>query len=305
MQEFKTSLRNSLAILLLAVTGCEKSGNELKNGKQELTIIGSNTEFELVQTIKEKFCISNRNFLINIEGGGSEKGIRALIDGTTDIANSSRELNEDEWLECQEKKIRPVPVIFGVDAIAIITNSKLGIDSLSIDQIASLFSGEIKSWKEVGGPDLPVHLYGRDNNSGTSYFFKQKILHHEYGSEIKKFSKYKKIIEAVKEDISGIGYVSLGHIMELNGKPSNEVWACYVYIEGGKAISPYEVRSVLDGSYPLIRPLYQYCNGDPKGHAKKFIEFELSEEGQNLISSHGFFPINEYHKRINNQKVIL
>jgi phosphate transport system substrate-binding protein len=289
----------------LILSSCEKKSNEERSGNQELTIIGSNTEFELVQALKEELYKTNRTFIVKVEGGGSEDGIKALIERRTDLANSSRELNEDELQKCKTKRVIPVPVIFGVDALAIITNSKLGIDSLSINQIASLFSGEIKNWKELGGPDLPVHLYGRDEHSGTNYFFKQKILHHEYGKGIKTFSKYKKIIEAVKDDIAGVGYVSVGHIMELNGKPSNEIWACYVYIEGSRAISPYEVQSVIDGSYPLIRPLYQYSNGNPTGFAKKFIDFELSEEGQTIVSQHGFFPINDYHKKINSEKVSL
>ncbi|HYG53631.1 MAG TPA: phosphate ABC transporter substrate-binding protein [Flavobacteriales bacterium] len=298
--------RRTLFILNIAIifSQCGKSSTEALSGKQELYIKGSNTELELVQKLSEELGSVNHDFMVTVEGGGSQTGIDGLIDGKIDIANVSRQMNEEELELCGKKRVKPTPVIFAVDAIAIVTNSKLGVDSLSIQQVASLFSGEITNWKELGGPDLPVHLYGRDENSGTNMFFKDKILHHDYSANIKTYSKYTKIIESVKNDISGVGYVSLGHVMDLNGRPSPDIWACYIYIEGGKAVSPYEVGAIVDGTYPIMRPLYQYCNGTPQGAIKKFIEFELSPKGQEIISKCGFFPISDNHKRINREKLV-
>lgn len=109
-------------------------------------------------------------------------------------------------------------------------------------------------------------------------------------------------MKAVENDLSGIGYTGVGYLMADNEKPKGNVWAMPVYIEGQKAYSPYEIKSVHSGEYPVTRPLYQYINSAHSEMITNFILFELSVEGQQMVRRFGYFPINDYQKEINRVK---
>lgn len=160
-------------------------------------------------------------------------------------------------------------------------------------------SGHIKNWNEIGGPDQLITVYGRDKTSGTREFLKKTVLKSDFASTVKELKTSKEIIEAVKKDIGGIGYVSVGTLMNKNKKPNGEVWATYIYLEGNPSVSPYEFKSVEAGDYPLKRPLFQYFNGWPKGDLLKYVEFALSEKGQQVIRENGYFPITHFHEHLN------
>lgn len=290
-------------ILFLVIIGCKKNQDDSNNpddNKSTYLIKGSDTEFDLVKSMAQEFDLQNhsdKKFVVM--GGGSVSGLNALIDGTIEIANSSRRITPSEHDQAIEKGVNPIQMIIAMDAIAIITNPKLGIDSLSLFQVRDIFSGKIKNWKHVGGPDKAIHLYGRDSLSGTYDFIKNKVICGEYCSSMKNMENTKAIIEAVKNDIHGIGYTGVGSLTEKNGLPSGEVWANYLYIEGGTAYSPFEYKSIENGDYPLTRPLFQYFNGVPKGRLLEFLNFELSSAGQELVRKEGYFPITSFHRQIN------
>lgn len=291
------------SLMVVALLSCEKPAEVNTKSENVIRIKGSNTEFALVKDIADAFMKQNDQVKIVVDGGGSEIGIEAFLQGKIDVANLSRELNRGEEDLSRENGIEPVPVIFAVDAIALVTNSHLGIDSLSLSDVGNIFSGAITNWKQVGGPDREIHTYGRDARSGTHTFFREKVLHGEnYVSSMKMYETYQSIVDEVKHDSCGVGYVSVGHIMDPNGKPNSEIWATYLFIDGGNAVSPYQVNAVMSGDYPLMRPLYQYTNNLPLYAIRDFIDFELSEAGQAIVKSHGFFPINDYHKEINRKK---
>ena len=189
--------------------------------------------------------------------------------------------------------------MFSVDALAIITNSKLGVDSLSTEQLTQVFSGQIPNWKDLGGPNLPIVIFGRDSTSGTYSYLKDKFVKAPYSAKMEHLHGNADIVKAVQSSVAGIGYVGVGYLMDENGKPNGNIWAMPIYIKGSPAYSPYEVTAVKNGDYILTRPLYQYINGKPNASIFDFIMSELTLKGQNIIKQHGYFPINDYQTEIN------
>jgi phosphate transport system substrate-binding protein len=264
-----------------------------------ISIKGSDTELTMVKHLAEEYAKENDSIKISVIGGGSGLGLQSLLKNEIDIANSSREINIHEMEEAKNNNISPTPIMFAVDAIAIITNSRLGVDSLSTKQLEKIFGGEITNWKQLGGPDLKINLYGRDTTSGTYQYLKEKFICKGYSAQMKHLAGNTEIISEVTKDLGGIGYVGVGFLMNEEGRPRGDVWAMPVYIENERAYSPYEVDAVKKGDYVLTRPLYQYINGKPNQKVFAFMMFELSGRGQELVRKFGYFPINNYQKEIN------
>lgn len=292
-------------MFLITLTGCNQ---EQKKQDPELTEIikrntliikGSDTELLMVKALSEAFCKERPEIITDISGGGSGIGIEALINNETDIANSSREMTSDEIERAKKNGVNPIPIMFSVDALAIITNSKLGVDSLSTEQLTQIFSGEIINWKYLGGPDLPIVIYGRDSTSGTYSYVKNKFVKASFAATTKVLKGNADIVKAVQKNIGAVGYAGAGYLMDENGKPNGSIWAMPVYIKGCRAYSPYEYSAVKKGDYVLTRPLYQYINGKPRTQIYDFIMSELTLRGQNIIKKHGYFPISDYQSEIN------
>ena len=294
-----------LALASLAFTQCKQEQKsqdpELTDIEKRNTIVikGSDTELPMVRDLANLFRKENSQITIDINGGGSSIGIEALINNETDIANSSRAMKPSEIARAKQNGVNPTPIMFSVDALAIITNSKLGVDSLSTEELVQIFSGEITNWKSFGGPDLSIVIYGRDSLSGTYSYLKDKFIRAPYSATMKQLHGNAEIVEAVQKDKAGIGYAGVGFLMDENGKPNGSIWAMPIYIKGARAFSPYEVAAVKKGDYVLTRPLYQYINGKPRSQIYDFIMSELTLKGQEFIKKHGYFPINDYQTEIN------
>lgn len=267
-----------------------------------IRIKGSDTEFAMVRDLAEAYTKDHPEVRIEVEGGGSNKGIDALGENEIDICNSSREIKSEEIAAIAAKKIKAVPIIFSTDAMAIITNYKVGVDSMSIDQLARLFSGKIKNWKELGGDDLPVRLFGRDLSSGTRNYFYNKILSGMPAGDITECNSNESVLNAVVSHSGAVGYVGTGFLFDSNGRPNGKIWAMPIYIENHAAVSPYQSSAVKKGEYVLTRPLYQYVKGVPDELIQDFILFELTKRGQDIVMKHGFFPINDHQAQINRLK---
>jgi phosphate transport system substrate-binding protein len=225
--------------------------------------------------------------------------LRTLINNETDIANSSRPMKSKEINRAKKNGVNPIPIMFSVDALAIITNSELGVDSLSTDDLTQIFSGKLTNWKDFGGPDLEITIYGRDSNSGTSSYIKDKFMRVDIDPMITKLKGNAEIVSSVQKNKGAIGYVGVGFLLNENGKPDGRVWAMPIYIKGSVAYSPFEINAVIKGEYVLTRPLYQYINGKPSMKVYDFIMSELNATGQKIIKKHGFFQINNYQAEIN------
>ncbi len=283
-------------LMLGLVAGCAKKTEPVA---QLFEIKGSDSEVNVVQALVEEFAGVNDKAEFSITGGGSGTGISALINGQTDIANSSRPMSDSEIQQAKEKGIEPIPIVFSFDGLAVIINADNPVDNLTIEQVGKIFAGEITNWSEVGGENKDISLYGRQTTSGTYVFFREKVVQGDYSPEMQMMPGTSQIVEGVKQDSTGIGYAAIGYV-----KGSSGIKAVNIAEKDGSAyISPLEDAKVFSGEYPLTRPLFQYLNGKPTGALKQFIEFELSEEGQAIVVREGFLPVTPYYVQ-ENQKYL-
>jgi phosphate transport system substrate-binding protein len=256
---------------------------------------GSDTLINLVQRLAETYMQKNPGKIVAVTGGGSGTGIAALVNGKCDIANSSRLIKDKEIAQARERKIDPKRVVIAIDGLCVVTNAKNPIDKLTVDQLGKMFRGEIKNWKGVGGENRPVTLYGRQSNSGTYDFFMEHVLKGDYSPKMNQMNGNAQIVEAIRQDLSGIGYVGVGYVKDIKGVTVVKVAAR----AGGYFGSPMNQQDVDTGKYPLIRPLQQYINGMPKPMVRDFLAFELSKEGQEIVKQEGFFAIQPEYAKLN------
>ncbi|MGB9836024.1 MAG: phosphate ABC transporter substrate-binding protein [Candidatus Saccharicenans sp.] len=263
--------------------------------KKMIQVKGSDTMVNLVQILAEEYMAKNPGAAIAVLGGGSGTGITALINGTCDIANHSREWKQKELDLAYEKGVRPKIFAMAVDALSIIVNEKNPLDTLTMAQVGSIFRGEIKNWKVLGGPDQKISLYGRQSNSGTYAFMQEHVLNNKnYSPEVKEMNGNAQIIEAVTQDASGVGYVGVGYLYDENGKLRRGIKVLKIKKDDqSSAYSPLDKEAVYSAKYPVSRPLYQSTNGQPSGLAAEFIKFILSPEGQAIVEKEGFFKIGQ------------
>ena len=269
-----------------------------------IQIRGSDTEVNLVQHLAEVYMDKNPEVYIAVTGGGSGTGIAALINGKIDIANVSRKMKPEEIEQARQRKVNPVEWVIGVDALSVIVNVKNPVSRLTLDQISKIFKGEIKNWKEVGGKDIPISLYGRQGNSGTFVYFRDNVVKADYSDKMRRMNGNAQIVEAIRRDVSGIGYVGVGYVLEEGGKVTEGIKVIEVAKDkNSPAISPLNPENIKKGLYPITRPLYQYSNGVPGGNLLDFIKFELSDEGQKIVMEEGFYPISQQYKRLNQKNI--
>ena len=247
--------------------------------EKTLTLAGSTTVLPIAQRVAEEFMELHPDVNISVRGGGSGVGIAALIDGVVDIANASRPMKDEELKLARERGVNPVPTIIANDGIAIIVHPENPIDEISLDQLKAIYTGGISRWSELGGTNRPIVVISRDVASGTFEVFKKLVLKGEnVRPDAIRLASNKAVATTVAKTPDAIGYVGLGFL-------SPEVKPLKV-----DGVSPTP-ENVISGKYKIVRPLYMYTNGEPKGLAKEFIQFILSDEGQNLIKELGFVPV--------------
>lgn len=260
-------------------------------------IKGSDTLINMVQKLAEVYMARKPEASIAVTGGGSGTGIAALINKTCDIANASRQIKASEVAQANKKGVDPKRIVVAIDALSIIVSARNPVDGLTVDQIGKIYRGEVKNWSEVGGSDLPIALYGRQSNSGTYDFMKENVMFGEYSPDLKSMNGNAQIAEALKQDVSGIGYVGVGYAKEATGvkvlKVASKIGSAYY--------DPFNLMDVKSGRYPITRPLNQYIGDTPKGLVKDFLEFELSGEGQAIVEKEGFFAIPDEYQAYNDQ----
>jgi phosphate transport system substrate-binding protein len=272
-------------------------------GQNMIQVKGSDSEVNLVQRLAEVFMKKNPDVNIAVTGGGSGTGIAALINKTTDIANSSRELNPKEEEAAKNAGLQPFRVIFATDGISVIVHPQNPINKLTLEQLGKIFKGEISNWKEIGGKDGKISLYGRQSNSGTYVFFREFILKADYSPHMKSMNGNAQIVEATKKDKDGIGYVAVGYVVDPKGKVMPGIKVLNIAKDAqSEAYTPAKMDNVMSGKYPISRPLNQYLNGNPTGKLLNFIRFELSEEGQEIVRKEGFFPVQKNWMEFNRKQ---
>ena len=260
-----------------------------------LQIKGSDTLINLVQRLSEVYMEKNPGKYIAVTGGGSGTGIAALINNKCDIANASRGMKPKEVDRAKSGGVNPKRVVVAMDGLSVIVNLNNPVTQLTMDQIGKIFRGEVTNWSEVGGSNVPITLYGRQSNSGTFVFFMDFVLKGDYSPTMRRMNGNAQIVEAIKSDVSGIGYVGVGYVKDASGLTVLRVASR----AGATYASPLNSDDVKSGTYPIARPLNQYLNGSPTGEVRDFIEFELSEEGQKIVEEEGFFQLPQEYVEFN------
>jgi phosphate transport system substrate-binding protein len=224
--------------------------------------------------------------VVNVSGGGSGIGLKALIAKTVDVANSSREIKKEEQEQATKNGVTPVETIVGWDGIAVVVHPENTVKQLTLAQLAGIYTGNIKDWKEVGGKAGAIVAAGREPVSGTYVFFKEHVLLKgtDYASTVLALNSNQAIVSEIAGNTSAIGYVGLGFV-------TPKVRALPVAKDAaGKAVEP-STATVVDKTYPISRPLLVYTNGQPAGEVKGYIDFVLSPEGQKILEDNEFVPV--------------
>lgn len=279
--------------------------NPSTTSRQETLVIkGSDTEVQLVSNLVEAFLEKKPKTNISVTGGGSGVGIAALLNGEIDLANSSRKMEDKELEQAKNKSLEIRELILARDGLSIIVHSENPIRQLSIDQIAKIYTGKISNWKEAGGEDEKIILYGRQSTSGTYIFFRNFIVQDDYSPEMRNMEGNQAIVDAVRVDKNGIGYVGVGYVKDENNQPRSDIKIIPVAKDKkSEAVSPLNSEAVKQGKYPIARPIFQYLPYFPQKDSllEKFLRFEISEQGQEIVKKAGFFSINEEDEQKNRQ----
>ena len=267
-----------LGLLML----CFASGGAL--AAESIVIKGSTTVLPIAQGTLEAFMKANPGVQISLSGGGSGEGIKALIDKTTDIATSSREIKDKEIELAKSKGVNPVAHVVAFDAIIPVVHPKNKVTNLSIDQLSQIYQGKITNWKEVGGEDLQIVVISRDSSSGTfeswGHFVMKKA---KVTPRAQMLASNGALVTAVAKNKYAIAYLGIGYVNK-SVKP--------LIVNGIKA----SVQTAMSREYPMSRELYMYTNGEPEGSMAKYIAFVKSPAGQKIVAKEGFVPIVEVKK---------
>ena len=253
----------------------------------ELTINGSTTILPFAQVAVERFMASRPEVRISLSGGGTGNGIKALIDGTADIANASRVIRQGEAERARGKGVNPVRFVVALDCIVPIVHPGNPVRSLTLDQLKKIYTGEIVNWKEVGGEDAPIAAVGRDSSSGTYGTWQEMVVERgdvqgrksRVAARTQVVASSGAMVGTVAGNRFAIGYDGIGYVDDTIRALSVE----------GVAPSAENAKA---GRYPLSRELYMYTAGEPAGDAKSFIDYMLSQDGQRIVEDEGFIPVS-------------
>ncbi|MEN6307273.1 MAG: phosphate ABC transporter substrate-binding protein [Anaerohalosphaeraceae bacterium] len=255
-----------------------------------MQIKGSDTIVNAGQMISEEFMKVNPYIFVAVTGGGSGVGIASLINGTCDVATSSREMKSKEIEIARKHGVEPREITVAFDGVAVIVNHNNPINQMTIDDLRRIFTGEVKNWKELGGKDMPIVTLSREVSSGTHIYFKEVVIREgkkdstaEFSSETLLLTSSQTIVEEVVNNEAAIGYMGMGYV-------SDRTKTIKVG-KNGQDVYPADIEHVQNKSYPLSRPLYFYTNGEPQGVLKQYIDFTLSSQGQKQFAESGFVPL--------------
>ncbi len=276
-----------LALVMMAACGVAFAGQ----AKNTIQIKGSDTMVNLGQAWAEKYMESFPAEFVAVTGGGSGTGFSSLISNTCDIAMASRNIKGKEISLAKQKGINPFEIKVAMDGLAVVANPKNPVSKLTLDQLAQIFTGKISNWKEVGGEDKKIVILSREVNSGTHVYFKEHVLRKNDPNSKEEFapgallmSSSQAIADEVAQNSSAIGYYGMGYI-------SAKHKSILIAKDAKSEFEAPTIDNVINGKYPISRPLFLYTNGQPQGLVKKFVDFILSQQGQAIVLKTDFVPV--------------
>ncbi|HSW31812.1 MAG TPA: phosphate ABC transporter substrate-binding protein [Longimicrobiales bacterium] len=282
----------SITPFLLLAIACGPGSEGGGVTRQVIQNKGSDTLVNVAQAWAERYAQIHSEVAVAVSGGGTGTGIAAMINGTVDIANASREMSADEIEAALGNGIEPVKFVVGHDALAIFLHPSNPIEQISIAQIAAIYGegGAVDNWSQMG-VTVPGCTSGeivrvsRQNNSGTYEYFREAVLGEgEFKLGSRDMHGSKDLVDLVQHTPCAIGYSGLAYTTETIKVP------CIAGAEGEPCVIP-SVASALDGTYPIARPLFMYTRGQPAGAVKEYLDWVLGSEGQCLLQDQGYAPV--------------
>ncbi|MCB2147495.1 MAG: PstS family phosphate ABC transporter substrate-binding protein [Deltaproteobacteria bacterium] len=264
-----------IASVIAALTLCAATATA-----GNLVIKGSTTVLPISQLAVEAYMKAHPDVNISLSGGGSSNGIKAIIDGSTDIANASRFIKDKEVALAQEKGVYPVPFAVAYDSIIPVVHPSNTLTDITLVQLKDIYMGKITNFKEIGGPDLKIVVCSRDTSSGTYETWEGKVLDKERVTpRAQVMASNGAIVQAVSNNKYAIGYIGIGYLNDAV-KP--------LTVDGVKGTK----ESTLNGTFPISRPLFMFTNGWPKGETLNFVNYMLNPQtGQKLVEKSGYVPL--------------
>lgn len=283
--------------------GCKKKASEAnpekgasgEAKKQSIQNIGSDTMVNLAQAWAEAYSAIAPSVSVEVSGGGSGVGIAALINGTADIANSSRHLEPEEVDKAKKHNgHEPTQFMVGYDGLAVYVHKSNPLTEISMEELGEIYreGGKINKWSEVGVKEIPgsksddIIRVSRQNNSGTYHYFRETVVgkKNDFKQGSLDMNGSKDVVEQVAKTPGAIGYSGLGYA-------TPEVKILKVAKKKGEPSVLPSVASVLDKSYPIARPMFMYTPGTPSPETKKYLDWILSDAGQKIVEKTGYVPL--------------
>ena len=262
----------------IAITANMQAGN--------ITVKGSDTLVILAQKWAEVYMGEHKDVKIQVTGGGTGTGFAALQNQTTDLCDASRKAKPAEIANCLKAfGKRPTEYKVALDGLSVYVNPENSLKELTLDQVKDIFTGKVKNWKDVGGPDAPITVYSRENSSGTYEFFKEHVLKgSDFAASAQTMPGTAAIVQAVVKDKGAIGYggAAYGGGSKLLSIKKDDA---------SPAIAPTE-ETVVNGTYPIWRHLYVYVNPAlDKGEVASYLNWIRSDDGQKFVKDIGYYPL--------------
>jgi phosphate transport system substrate-binding protein len=283
-----------LALLLLPLLA-PACGGDRRGSHRQIQNKGSDTLVNVAQTWAEHYRSVAPDVVVAVSGGGTGVGVAALLNGTVDLANASREMTESEIRLAREKGFEPVKHLVGYDALAVYVHADNPIPSLTLAQLASVYGeeGDVERWSQLGvevpgcGSDEIVRV-SRQNNSGTYQYFKEAVLGptHDYRMGSLDQHGSKDVVDLVEKTPCAIGYSGLAYA-------TGHVRTVPVARDAASPPVLPTVTTAVSGEYPIARPLFMYTHGEPAGPVKAYLDWILSDAGQRLLAERGYAPVRD------------
>jgi len=263
-------------------------------GGQDRQVIqnkGSDTLVNVAQAWAEAYQEVDPVTVVAVSGGGSGTGIAALINGTVDIANTSRAMKDKEIKLAKDGGHDPIQHIVGYDALVVYLHADNPLTSISLEQLAEIYGdgGSYTKWTDLGVEvpgceDQTMVVVSRQNNSGTYVYFRQTVLGKgDFRLGTRDMHGSKDVVDLVENTPCAIGYSGLAYATD------HIKLGCISQQTGGPCTDP-SVATASDGSYPIARPLFMYTNGEPSGYVGQYLNWIKSETGQCIILEKGYAP---------------
>jgi phosphate transport system substrate-binding protein len=290
-------VRAAIAIACAAIllSGCvaRATGGAAPGSSRQSSVIqcvGSDTLVNLALAWAEAWMAAHPEARISVTGGGSGTGIAALAAGTVDIANASREMSAEEIATARANGVEPVRHSVALDAIAVVAHPSNPVSGLTLEQVSAVYTGRITRWAGLGGEDRPIVLLSRESNSGTYVYFLEQVIRlgrkdskDLFSPETLLMPSSEGISTEVRQNRNAIGYDGLGYVT------ADQKTIAIAREPGSPFVLP-SAATVIDGTYPVSRPLFMYTAGVPTGAVKEFLAF-VTGEGQGIVAGLGFVPL--------------